>query len=433
MRILIISRDSWNNTNNTGNTLSNLFQEFTGAEFGNIFCRDEVPQNNCCKSYYRISERLLIKKLFNRNYVLGEKINKSYADQQNTLIVDLQNQASEKKRYDFFRKYRLVLFLWLRELLWKIVNWRSNQLNDYLDEFNPDIIFSPSYDSFYMHDILHYVKKRTDAKVVFFHYDDLLSYRQYSLSPLFWLNRYMLRQKMKKSINLAEINYCITREQIDVYEKITGKAFKLLQKAGNFNDSPVPPAAKSPLKIIYTGNVIYGRLNSLIKIGGLLNRLNHEGKKFELIIYSANAIPLSALDFFKKTQCVYFKGKISSEIIPTVLAQADLLLHVESFEKHQKLSTSLSFSTKLIDYFQAGRCCIAFGWEKAVSIKYIEDNGLGISASCASELSKKLLYLAESKETIVDIGKTVWRFGLHNHNRVSVLEKFKKELASILV
>ncbi|MBC8643941.1 hypothetical protein H9W95_07425 [Flavobacterium lindanitolerans] len=53
-------------------------------------------------------------------------------------------------------------------------------MKDFIKDFNPDVIYSPSYDSFYMHDILKFVQKESSVKVVYFHCDDLVTYRQYS-------------------------------------------------------------------------------------------------------------------------------------------------------------------------------------------------------------------------------------------------------------
>jgi len=93
----------------------------------------------------KISESLLLKKLLRKIAVAGMRVQKQ---ETTPVTAEIKDEQKEKKIYDFFRKNRLHIFLWGRELLWKMVNWKSKELKDFIKEFNPDVIYSPSYDLF---------------------------------------------------------------------------------------------------------------------------------------------------------------------------------------------------------------------------------------------------------------------------------------------
>ena len=324
-KVLILSRDSWNETNSSGNTLSNYFKNWDSESIANIYCRDEIPDNNICVNYFKISESVLINKLLRRTKNAGIKITKN-----NDLfqIDDLKREESEKKIYNFFRKNRWIVFLWAREIIWKLVNWRSKDLNQFLTDFEPEIIFSFSYDSFFMHDILYYIQFRTKAKVVLFHCDDLVTFRQYSYSPLFWINRILLRIKMNKSIKLANQNYCIIDEQLRIYKSIYNLDFKLLYKTGQFISMPNSKKQSLPLKFVYTGNIICGRIKSLIEIAKVLKRINQNEIKVVLYIYTANVISSEDYNVLINNDFVKIMGKVTYDEIPKILSDSDVLINV---------------------------------------------------------------------------------------------------------
>jgi uncharacterized ubiquitin-like protein YukD len=430
-KVLVISRDSWNDTNNSGNTLSNLFQYWESDRIANLYFRDEIPNNKVCTQYFKISESLLVRKLLRKTKVAGLQFEKKF-DEKREVVAEIKDQQTEKRIYNFFRNNRWHIFLWARELLWFVGKWKSKELDDFLEKFNPDIIYSPSYDSFYMHTILYYVQKKTKAKVVYFHCDDLVTYRQSSLSPWYWVNRFILRKYMDKSIKMADLNYCIIDEQSRLYNKIYHSEFKLLYKTGNFTTYPIVKKANLPINIVFTGNIIYGRINSILMLSEVLSMINVNTIKIKLYIYTANLISDYTKLKLENNKAVKLMGKVSYEEIPEILSNSDILLHVESFEKQQMLATSLSFSTKLVDYFEAAKPILAIGWEYSASINYIKDNQIGITVSNKDQLYSELLKLIDNTNALEEYSKKVWDFGNLNHNKKNVLKNFESDLICLI-
>ena len=61
MKILIISRTPWNNSNSFGNTFSNIFGGMQGVEIFNICCQGGAIDNNIVIKTLQISEISLIR------------------------------------------------------------------------------------------------------------------------------------------------------------------------------------------------------------------------------------------------------------------------------------------------------------------------------------------------------------------------------------
>ncbi|MBC8643940.1 hypothetical protein H9W95_07420 [Flavobacterium lindanitolerans] len=106
-KVLVISRDSRNDTNNSGNTLSNLFQNWDAENIANIYCRDEIPNNKICSDYFKISESLLLKKLLRKAPVAGIKVQRQEAA---LAISEVKDEQNEKKIYDFLEKTDSIFF-----------------------------------------------------------------------------------------------------------------------------------------------------------------------------------------------------------------------------------------------------------------------------------------------------------------------------------
>ena len=73
MRVLVISRNAWDDTNSIGNTLSNFFGSLESVEFANIYFRSSNPNNAVCKRYYRATEKDILK-----NWFLPNKIGRTF-------------------------------------------------------------------------------------------------------------------------------------------------------------------------------------------------------------------------------------------------------------------------------------------------------------------------------------------------------------------
>jgi hypothetical protein len=91
MKILLITDEVWNDKIHGNNILTNWFEGFD-AEFANIYCSPGYPQNNCCKKYFQITDKMMFRSLISR-----QKAGKSFYldntnDSNNESLAELENR-----------------------------------------------------------------------------------------------------------------------------------------------------------------------------------------------------------------------------------------------------------------------------------------------------------------------------------------------------
>lgn len=431
-KVLIISGTSWCDNNNMGNTYSNLFRDWDKQKVAMVYTKAELPQNNVCNKYFQIAENRLIKYIYNKKIKTGVKLSSDLINKNNHDSI-IKDQATEKKIYRFFSIFRWHLFLFLRDILWKLGHWKTKELDEFLEDFNADIIFLQACYGLYMNDLQRYVIKKTKKKAVIYFVDDIYSFNKFSFSPFFWINKILLRKSIKKTLSLSEQLYTIAPKQKEEYDQLFKSTSKILNKGGSFTSFFENRNVENDhLKIVYTGNITSGRWRTLTKIGQSLDGINKDGIKAKLYIYTHNHLNSKIKEAFNDSESICFMGGIPSNEVKGVQRNADILVHVESFKLKERLSTRLSFSTKIVDYFESGKCIFAVGWKEAASIDYLINNNAAMVATSENEIEEKLHLLIEKPEMIINYGKKSWACGKRNHQLEQIQKMLRTDLATIV-
>ena len=136
MRILVLTRNAWDDTNSIGNTVSNFFRDIPGAEFANLYFRSSMPNNRLCKRYFQVTEKHIL-----RNWFSPSKIGRSFV-----LEAEPRGKApgrsNEKKIISLIHKYNLRSVVRLSDYLWDSRRWINRNLDDFIESFAPDLVFS---------------------------------------------------------------------------------------------------------------------------------------------------------------------------------------------------------------------------------------------------------------------------------------------------
>lgn len=421
-KILTISTNAWDDSLCTGNTFSNFLGFCQESEVANIFCRAEIPNNSICKKYYRITEKDIFFSVKN-GLKAGGKYNLETAESNS-------NKTSiENNYYSYFTNFRPTLFLFLREMMWGLGTWKSDELNQFIDEFQPNIIYMHGHNNFYTHKILKYCHKRSNAKVVLFFGDDMYSYK--SKNPFVNIYQFYLRKWLNNSIAYADLLYGGTKEICLEYSKIFNKRFDVLYKGCSFNKDSKQDDNNEQIKFVYTGNLLYGRWKVLAKLANQIATINNSKQYFELCIYTQT--PLTA----EMNKCLNIKGvstvygKILYKEVKTVLRQADIVLHVESFLKNEIKKTRLSFSTKIIDCLQSGSCVMAIGPYNISSINYLISTEACIVVTKMNELNVTINNLKNNRHMIEEYANKMQLFAYANHDIDNVRRNIESSLDNL--
>lgn len=432
MRILVITRSAWDDSNSIGNTMTNLWQNWPESNLANLYFREALPQNEICKLYFSLSDNQIFKSLINPFFQPGRKFIVSTINN-----VEMEtNQIIEKEEwyYGFFRKRDNLGIKFLQEILWFVGYRKRKKINRFLDEFEPDLVFSPCFLNLYTHKVLWYIKKHTNAKVVLFHADDYLSYVQKSINPFINLYQNLRIRQIKKSAMDADMNYCISHKQCDEYERILHKEMRLLYKGSDFLIRPAFPLIieSERIKIVYIGSILYGRWRTLGMLARAIKKINNGNPLFELMIYS-QYLPTSEMRQEMIIEGISsFMGKAPNHNVHEILKDSHVVLHVESFEDVEKLKTRLSFSTKIVDCLASGRSVMAIGWENAASIDYLFQNDAALVANDEKSIAQILEKIKDSPQILNEYARKAWECGKKNHQINNIQQYFYNDISQIL-
>jgi hypothetical protein len=429
LRIIIISHTPWDENNSFGNSFSNIFGDKNKYDIANIYCSPGNPNTNICNRFYQITERDIVKSWFNPKYLSGKEVNNS-----EDVTAEATSQSNEMNKYlSILKRIRLQIFFWIRDFIWSIGSWKSLELNQFILDFNPDLIFLPVYYSAYMNNVGLYTQKIARVKIAGYISDDCYTLKQFSLSPLFWIDRLIKRRYVKKGIDACAVLYVITPKQKQEYEKIFGNKCKVLYKGGNFLAQPVTKKNSETLSIVYTGNIYDGRWRTLELIGKALKKINKLEPKAQLFIYTQNHIGLRIKKRLTIPDSLFLMGGVTVENVKKIQESADILVHVESFQLTERYKSRLSFSTKIVDYLERGRCILAVGWAESGGIEYLKSHDAAYVITSRSSIQAKLEQLFGNRSLIKDFAEKAFKLGKENHQIIKIRNSLYDDLRSLSI
>ncbi len=422
-KVLVLTRNAWNDNSSTGNTLSNFFRSWPSEKIASAFFRAEEINNSICQEYYRITEQELFRSLYSKAKV-GTAIQGRHFNVSQTACSsdNSRDEHASRRIYSFFSKYRLTVGLWCRELLWKVANWRTKEFDAFLEKVAPDVLYMPLYDSPYMHRVMLYVKQKTGARVCLFTGDDTYTFHKRSFSPLFWLNLLMVRRSSRKLVQIADTLFVISDKQKEEYDKIFKRDCILLRKGRDFSGVCTPKATiGTPIKLVYTGNIQAGRWKTLVHLAKSISEVNGKEQKFSLVIYSLTPKSPEMLKAFGRySNAVQLMPPASAQEIEAALSDADILVYVDPFEINEKLKWRLSFSTKIVDYLASSRAILAIGPQDVAGMSYLQNNDAALCVNDVRQLPDVLTTIAKSPEMLKEYAHKAWNCGARNNRAEDV-------------
>ena len=426
MRILVLSDTPWADSNSFGNSVSNIFEGIDNIEVANIACRPGRPTSYLVKRYYQLSERSLLKNLKNKAHPSGAELDLTVQPEEAPADTNLKARSFGQKR-------RWQILFWARDMIWRLGRWNSPQLREFVDSFQPDIIFQPVYYSSYLNRIALFLKQYTGKPMLGYISDDCYTLRQFSLSPLYWIDRLLKRRYVKKTIEQCRILYVISDVQKREYEKLFTPPCKVLTKCAEFADTN-KPACRQPgsvLKMVYAGNVSRGRYEILAEIAGAVKTLESAGIQYQLDIYTLTPMTEKQKAVLSGEH-IAVHPPVSYAEIRKIQQDADILIHAEGFSLKERLAVHQSFSTKIVDYLETNRCVLAVGSDDCASIQYFMKNGCGAVATSKEKIAQLLRQLAEDKAQLQVYAEKAWQCGKTNHQKAQMQKMIWQDLCDTL-
>ena len=278
LRILVLTLAPWNYKNCTGSTQSSIFEGMENIQVANIYCRYGNPDNAIVSRYFQITEKSMLNHLLHNKPSGYERFfDKSKKIPSNTDVLN----DGESKIFNWMRILRFQIFYWAQELFWKLGLWKSKELDTFVKDFDPDILWIPIYYTCYTNNLALYLKKLTNKNMACYISDDNYTMHQFSLSPFYWIDRLIKRPKIKKVIQSASQLYVISEKQKQEYDKIFSISSKVLTKGADFTKDIVIPEVHNPIRLVYMGSLGFNRWKSLAKFATKFSQ-TQKGRYFML-------------------------------------------------------------------------------------------------------------------------------------------------------
>ena len=422
IRILVISLQAWRNDNATGNSYTNIFSDMDEMELFHLYCQGQKPNVQVAKRFYQISDKDIIHSCLDRSIEAGNELESDCYG---------EDKIELSKSMDFFKALQWTPIYWCRDIVWSIGNWKNKKLNAFLDNIQPDILFVNLADYSHVNKIACYVQEYTGAIMVPYVWDDIYTLKQFSLSPLYWINRLYNRKYIKRVVDHSNYMFTITEEQRREYSKIFHIDCGILFKGHSFLDEKKDSSEYNPpFRIVYMGQLGQGRWRTVEKIGKAIDIFNkrHGAILFQLRVYTITSLTASVKKRLTISDSCMLMDYVEQKKVDAVLQSASILLHVEPTDIKGRMYYRLSFSTKIVDYFKQHKCILAIGSDTA-TMNYLRKNDAAIIANKTVDIQHILERVYMNPSIVNEYADKAYCCGKEKHDistiRNNVIQVFR--------
>lgn len=423
-KVLVVATSPWRD-DGTAHTLQSIFSCWDSSKLALIYTKSGLPFTKVASRFFQISENLILKNLIRPWKSIGQEV-------ESTEIVDESLTREENARYAKAHTHHSMVMTLCREFVWLFGHWRSNALNQFVVNFNPDLLFIPIYPTVYMGWIQRYVIRKTKKPFVCYLADDNYSYDSCK-GILSYLHRFWLRKNVRWLSTHCNLMYVIVEKEKEDTDNLFGTDSFILTKSIDFSNRPYSPhPLNKPIKFVYTGKLIIGRDKTLAMIADAINEVNKDGIKAELNIYSGDE-PVAEVMARLNNGASHYRGFIPRDQVDRVQQEADVVVFAEALEGKEANVAKLSFSTKITDYLANGKCILAIGKEYIAPIDYFARNDSALIVNNADDIQKMVSRIVNNPELIAEYGKKAYDCAVRNHEKSMVDTRFIDSMANSLI
>ena len=388
-KVLVISNECFSKTSSNGRTLGNFFVGWPKDKLAQFYLTG-TPDDDCCDSFFQVSDRQALNAILKRGSIGGEKICEARTESKSAFT-----QSGER------RTKRNALTMLGRNAIWKTGAWQRSGYWDWVNKYQPDVILLQAGDCAFMYDIAVKTAQRQNARLVIYnsegyYYKDFDYFRGTGLAHILYpAFRMQLRKSLENAYGIASCVIYICDELKEAYAKdFHGRAETVF--TGSDVQFEEKNAQNEVFTTVYCGNLGLKRHESLIDIAEELQRIDES--LFVDVYGKANAEVETALEGCKG---IHYHGLVPYEEVKRMLRDSDLLLYVESFDEFYQEDIKFGFSTKIADSLSCGNCFLLYSPEHFACHQYLKNNQAAFTAANRQKLATildELVHNPESRE-----------------------------------
>lgn len=408
-KALIVSHNVLGINESMGKTLYTYFENWPKNKLCQLYFHSEVPTTHLCEQYFRVADVDLLhalRKLKKAGTVLTEK------DVEEDRITTRTDTGQTAKLYQKGRARKPWMYL-ARNFLWKLGLWKSKQLDQWIRECSPEVIFYASGDYTFSYEIALYISKKYNLPLVISVVDDYYFQRPLDRGLLAGWNTWRFRKIMEKAMAYAKAAFYIH----PVMERMYREKFPL-HSAVLYKNTPICESGEpenEAVRIAYFGSLGLQRNDSLVEIGRTIRKLIPDGSVL-LDVYSSESRP-EVLEHLVEENGIRFRGQVSADEVVRLQAENNILVFAESAAPELTERLRCSLSTKIPEYLGSNRCMLAYGPIEAGSISYLLENHVACVATNQKQLEnclREILFFADARR---DYAKRQMELAHKNHGQ----------------
>lgn len=418
-KVLVSTVGSWSDATGS-NTMSELFRGYDRDKLACLYIRAKISDSDTCNHYFHINEDKVLKSIYSKKIKTGEEYFTG------SIIPNSEEAIKEKERYNKYKRKKNWFYLFAREFVWLLGHWRSRELDDFIDSFDPDVLVCPIESYIHFNRINEYIIKRKHPKVVGFLWDDNFTYKQHPNQIGYLIHRWWLRHSVRRLVRCCDSVVALSPKMKEEADREFGIDCVLLTKP-IFNQPEYKKYEPShPIHILYTGNLYVNRDNTLACVVDAIRQVNKDGQVVILDVYTSTEIKPELEHRIKVDGCCVVHPPINQTDVLKLQKETDILLFIEDLHSKTGGDARLSFSTKITDYFCAGKCIWAVGNSQTSAMDYLQKKDAAICALEEKDIIKSLSRIVSEKESILEYSHKAWQCGRDFHNSEMIQDKLFK-------
>lgn len=423
-RVIVLSNNSFSLTSSNGRTLGNLFYGWPKGDLAQMCVIAHNPNWDLCDNYYCIEDKSMFRAFLHFQKGVGRRLVKAEAKEER------KQPDGDTKRVNVGKK--TVGKVALRELVWAWKRWKSSDFRQWVDDFNPEVVVLQFGDSFFMLDIAYYIATTRNIPLVIYNTEGYYFFPRnwHYVTKLDWLifpiYNHIYRKKVERVMKLAKQSVYLNDKLKEDYDRVFGDASTIIYNSSSVEWSDAPLFTADVPKICYLGNLGLDRDSGLIEIGEVLQSINPE---YKINVYGNADDAMQAR--FDEAPGVDYRGLVSYEEVKRIIAESDILFHVETEKGYQERQLQYAFTTKVADSVASGRCFVVYAPEVLACSKYVRSHRCGWVASSKEELRTQIENILNNKTERDEILAHAKRVAVENHSLEGNAKKFQDILKSI--
>ena len=364
-KVLVISHNVFSGTGNMGRTMKDFLSCVPPQNLAQLYFHSERPTVQCCQNYFRITDTDVLKSVFSRKAAGTVFTEEDIAENQNSRT----DKGLKAKVYQFSRRRTPLIYL-ARNLMWSAGVWQNKKLEQWIQDFSPDLIFFASGDYSFAYKVVCRIAQKYELPVLTWCCDDFYISRTERQSFWYRLNKKNLMKWARAVMEKTDTIITISDKMAKDYQKLFHKRTVTLRISADMNTYSLPPEKRSG--IAYIGNLGVNRSIPLVNFAGALAQLDNQDLD-HIDVYSNESNP-EILKRIRSVQEIHFKGALSGTQIAQKLGVYRYLLHIEAFDQSARNRTRYSLSTKIGESLRSGACLIAYGPAELASMEYLKEH-----------------------------------------------------------